>query len=248
MLEIKNFSVNVENKEIIRNINLEIKDGETHVIMGPNGAGKSTFTEALLGHPGVNVNGKIILNGEDVSKSKTDERARKGMFLIFQHPEEIEGVTISNFIRKARSTSSEEKKDLDQMLQEHRELEKNAERLGIPKEFIKRELNVGFSGGEKKRMEMLQAISLNPSVMIIDEIDSGLDVDGLKLIAKTIEEMKNGKRSFLIITHYPRILTQIKIDYVHIIVNGKIVKTGGPQLAQEIEADGYSSYLEDSHV
>ncbi len=248
MFEIKNLTVSVENKKIIRDISLRIEDGETHVVMGPNGAGKSTLSEALLGHPALTVSGHIMLDGEDITGLQTDERARKGLFLAFQHPEEIEGVTISSFIRKARSASSEKKQSMDKMLEEHKELERNAASLGMGKDFVKRDLNVGFSGGEKKRMEVLQAISLNPKVIVLDEVDSGLDVDGLRLIADALEKMKDGKRCFLIITHYPRILRHMSADYVHVMVDGKIVKTGKEKLAHEIEEKGYSPYLKGKDV
>lgn len=246
MFEIKNLSVTVENKKIIKGINLKINDGETHVIMGPNGAGKSTLSEALLGHPALSVDGKIMLDGEDISRLQTDERARKGLFLAFQHPEEIEGVVISSFIRKARSAGK--KQDLEKMVEEHKRLEKSAAELGMGKDFVKRDLNVGFSGGEKKRMEVLQAVSLKPKVLVLDEVDSGLDVDGLRLVSEAIEKMKDGKRCFLIITHYPRILKHLKADYVHIMVGGTIVKTGSEELAHEIEEKGYSPYLKGKDV
>lgn len=242
MFELKNFSVSVENGQIIKGIDLTIKDGETHVIMGPNGAGKSTLASSLLGHPNFITHGKILLDNEDISLLETDARARKGMFLIFQYPEEIEGITVSNVIRKASSAIGTKNLDLDKLVEQHKKLESDATALGLGKEFIKRELNVGFSGGEKKRMEMLQAMALNPKFMIIDEIDSGLDVDGLRIISSTIEQMKDGKRNFLIITHYPRILKHLKVDYVHILVDGKIVKTGSSALAEEIEEKGYAPY------
>ncbi|MBU0532171.1 Fe-S cluster assembly ATPase SufC [Candidatus Micrarchaeota archaeon] len=245
MFEIKDLSVSVENKRIIQGLSLNINDGETHVIMGPNGAGKSTLAEALLGHPSLHVQGKIILDKKDISKLSTDERAREGLFLAFQNPEEIEGVTVSNFLRKAKFR---ENKDLDLMITEHEELEKNAMKIGMGKDFVKRELNVGFSGGEKKRMEILQAISLKPKVLVMDEVDSGLDVDGLKLISEALENMKDGKRCFLIITHYPRILKHLKAEYVHILINGKIVKSGTEELAHEIEENGYTPYLKGKHV
>jgi Fe-S cluster assembly ATP-binding protein len=240
MFEIKGFSVSVGDKEIIKRLSISIKNGETHVIMGPNGAGKSTLARALLGHPDLTADGKLILDGEDISRFRTDERARKGLFLAFQHPEEIEGVTISNFVRKA---SSHEKPDMEAMLKQHKELEANASKLGMGKDFVKRDLNVGFSGGEKKRMEVLQALSLKPKVMILDEVDSGLDVDGLRLISKALDEMKDGKRCFLIITHYPRILRYLKADFVHIMVNGEIVETDGEKLAHDIEEKGYAPYM-----
>ncbi len=241
MFEIKDLSVAVENKTIIRNINIKIADGETHVIMGPNGAGKSSMAEALMGHPAFKSKGKILIDNEDISKLETDERARKGLFLAFQNPEEIEGVRVGSFVRKARSSSGE--LSLEKMMEEQKELEDNAARLGVGRDFVKRELNVGFSGGEKKRMEVLQALSLKPKVIILDEVDSGLDVDGLRLVAKAINGMNDGKRSFLIITHYPRILRYIKPDKVHILVNGEIVRSGDENVAHEIEEHGYSSYV-----
>ena len=248
MFEIKDLTVSVENKKIIRDISLRINDGETHVVMGPNGAGKSTLAEALLGHPALAVSGQLMIDGEDVSKLQTDERARKGLFLAFQHPEEIEGVVISSFIRKAKTASSGGKQDLEKMVEEHKQLEKSAAELGMDKDFVKRDLNVGFSGGEKKRMEILQAVSLKPKVVVLDEVDSGLDVDGLRLISEAIEKMKDGKRCFLIITHYPRILRHLSADYVHIMVDGVIVKTGSEKLAHEIEERGYSPYMKGKDV
>jgi len=246
VFEIKDLSVSVGSKKIIKSIKLKIADGETHVIMGPNGAGKSTLAEALLGHPSLSVKGKLLLDGQDISKLATDERARKGLFLAFQHPEEIEGVTISSLMRKARS--AEVGQDLDLMLKEHETLEKNSEKLGLGKDFVKRELNVGFSGGEKKRMEILQAITLKPKAIVLDEVDSGLDVDGLRLISEAIKKMKDGKRCFLIITHYPRILKHLKADYVHVMVDGAIVRTGGESLAHEIEKNGYSQFTKGKHA
>lgn len=242
MFELEGLSVSVGDKEIIKGISLRIADGETHVIMGPNGAGKSTLAEALLGHPSFKTSGKILIDGEDISALGTDGRARKGLFLAFQNPEEIEGVGISSFIRKARSTGG--KHDLEKMLEEHKRLETDAAALGLDKSFLKRDLNVGFSGGEKKRMEILQAISLGPKVMVLDEVDSGLDVDGLRLISEAIMKMRDGKRCFLIITHYPRILRHLSADYVHIMVGGNIVKTDKEELAHEVEKNGYAPYME----
>lgn len=244
MFEIDNFSVRLEDKVIIKKSSMRINDGELHVIMGPNGAGKSTFAKALLSHPGFKISGRIKLDGKDITTLSPDEKAGKGVFLAFQNPEEIEGVRVSNFIRKIKTaTSNEKKQDLDEMLEQRKELEKNAKLVGMNKEFIKRDLNVGFSGGEKKRMEMIQALSLNPKVMIFDEIDSGLDVDGVRIIAKTIEKMKDKKRCFLLITHYPRMLNYLKADYVHIMVDGKIIKSGDAKLAHEVEKKGYSQWV-----
>jgi len=243
MFEIKDFAVGVDRKKIIESISLSIRDGETHVIMGPNGAGKSTLAKALLGYPELQSSGKIIVDGEDISKLPTDERARKGLFLACQNPEEIEGLKISRFIRKAKSARSDTKQDMESMVKDSEMLEQNASKLGMGRDLIKRDLNVGFSGGEKKRLEILQAISLEPKVLILDEVDSGLDVDGVRLIAEALEAMKDGKRSFLLITHYPRMLRHMKADYVHIIAGGKIVKSGGGELAHEIEEKGYSAWV-----
>jgi len=248
MFEIKDLTVSVGDKKIIRDINLRLEDGETHVIMGPNGAGKSTFAEALLGHPDLEVSGSILVDGEDVTKLPTDERARKGLFLAFQHPEEIEGVTVGNFLRKAKSVSSGQKQDLDEMVKDQEEMVRNAAKLGMGSGFVKRELNVGFSGGEKKRMEILQVLSLKPKVLVLDEVDSGLDVDGLRLISQAIEKMKDGKRCFLVITHYPRILKHLKADYVHIMVDGAVVDTDRERLAHDVEERGYAPYLRDKDV
>lgn len=243
MFEIKDFSVSVAGKRVIDSISLAIKDGETHVIMGPNGAGKSTLAKALLGHPGFSASGRVLIDGEDISKLPTDERARRGLFLAFQNPEEVEGVKISRFIRRAKSAYSDEKQGLDGIMRDMEGLEKGAASLGMPKEMIMRELNVGFSGGEKKRLEMLQAISLKPKVLMLDEVDSGLDVDGVRLVAKAIEKMKDGKMCFLLITHSPRMLAHMKADYVHVMVDGRMVKAGDMQLAHDIEKKGYSEWM-----
>lgn len=240
MFEIKNISVKVDGKKIVDKVTISIDDNETHVIMGPNGAGKSTLAKALLAHPAMKIEGNIILNGKNLTELKSDERARAGLFLAFQNPEEIEGINVSNLIRKSGETC---KKTLESMVKDREELEKNAASLGLGKEFVKRDLNVGFSGGEKKRMEMLQAMALKPNVVILDEVDSGLDVDGVRIISETIEKMKDGKRCFLLITHYPRMLRYMKADRVHIMVNGRIVASGDKKLADEIEEKGYTQWV-----
>lgn len=244
MFVIKNLNVSIEEKEIIKGLNLELKAGEIHAVMGPNGAGKSSLSEALMGHPSFKVEGSIKLNNEELIDLPVDERAKKGVFLAFQSPEEVEGVKVSNFIRKALSSKEDGKeKDLDSMVKAHEELVENAKKLGMDKTFVSREMNVGFSGGEKKRMEMLQMLALKPNVVILDEVDSGLDVDGIKMVAEAISQLNDGTRCFLIITHYPRILKHIKPNFVHILAHGKIVLSGNEKLAHDIEEHGYSKYL-----
>ena len=246
MFEIDNLHVSVENKEIIKGISLKLNSGEIHAIMGPNGAGKSSLAEALMGHPSLKVSGTIKIDSKEISNLPPDERARAGLFLAFQNPEEIEGVKVSNLIRKANAANLSA--DLDKMVKAHQALVKTSEKLGMDKSFVSRELNVGFSGGEKKRLEVLQMLALKPSVVILDEIDSGLDVDGLKLITKAINELNDGVRCFLIITHYPRLLKYLVPNVVHIMVNGKIVCSGNHKLAQKIEKKGYSAYLKDGNA
>jgi Fe-S cluster assembly ATP-binding protein len=248
MFEIKDLKVSIEDKEIIKGLDLSIKPGEIHAIMGPNGAGKSSLAEALMGHPSLKVEGSIKIGDDEISKLPPDERAKKGLFLAFQAPEEVEGVKVSNFLRKAIAAKEGGEPDLDKLVKAHAELVSIAEKLGMDKAFISREINVGFSGGEKKRLEILQMLALKPKVVVLDEVDSGLDVDGIKLISKAITELNDGKRSFLIITHYPRILKYIKPDFVHILAHGKILLSGGEQLAHDIEEHGYSSYLKGKHV
>jgi Fe-S cluster assembly ATP-binding protein len=183
----------------------------------------------------------VKLEGKDITKLPTDERARRGMFLGFQYPQEIEGVKVGGLIRKAKSADGE-KQTLDTMVANTRALEKSMESAGLGKEFIQRELNVGFSGGEKKRLEIVQMMELKPKMAILDEIDSGLDVDGVRLVAGAIERMRDGRRAFLIITHYPRLFKYLKPDYVHVMVKGKLVKTGGPELLKLLDEKGYSAF------
>lgn len=245
MLEIRNFSVSVGDKQIIKDLNLKIKNGELHAIMGPNGAGKSTLASALLGHPAMTVGGEILLDGENIINLPTDVRARKGMFLAFQNPQEIEGVTVANLLRKAKLGEEKDKrKILDEMMKIQKEIDEATHNIGISKDFAKRDLNVGFSGGEKKRNEVLQMSVLKPKVVILDEIDSGLDIDALKHVAKTINEIRSGDRCFLLITHYKRILEYIQPDFVHILVDGKIVRSGDAKLAHELEERGYKGIEE----
>ncbi len=244
MFDIKDLKVSIGEKEIIKGLSLSIKAGEIHAVMGPNGAGKSSLAEALMGHPSYKVEGSVSIDGSELVGVPADERARKGLFLAFQSPEEVEGVKVSAFMRKAMAASEGGgAQDLEKMVAAHEELVRISERLGMDKSFISRELNVGFSGGEKKRLEILQMMALKPKVVILDEVDSGLDVDGIKLISGAIREMADGKRSFLIITHYPRILKYIKPDFVHLLAHGKILLSGSEKLAHDIEEHGYSAYL-----
>ena len=244
MFEINDLHVSVEGKEIIKGLTLSIKPGEIHAVMGPNGAGKSSLAEALMGHPSLKVEGSVRIGSDELIGTTPDVRAKKGLFLAFQSPEEVEGVKVSNFIRKAiAAKEGGTEQDLDKMVKAHEELVRISGKLGMDKSFIARELNVGFSGGEKKRLEILQMMALKPKVVILDEVDSGLDVDGIKLISEAISELNDGKRGFLIITHYPRILKYIKPDFVHVLAHGKIILSGGEKLAHDIEEHGYSSYL-----
>ena len=242
MLKISNLKVSTSDKTIVRGLDLKINEGELHVVMGPNGAGKSSLALGLMGYPEFKITGKIEFNGEDITKSTTDQRARKGIFLAFQHPEEIEGVKISALIRKAKGTASKEKQSMEKMMADLKHLEESTKKLGLDEKFMQREANVGFSGGEKKRMEIVQMIELEPKLIILDEIDSGLDVDGIRLVAESIKKMQNKKRSFLIITHYPRLLKFLKPDFVHVMIDGKIVKTDGPDLLKTLEEEGYSKF------
>ncbi len=243
MFEIKNLKVSIEDKEIIKGLSLTIKPGEVHAVMGPNGAGKSSLAEALMGHPSLKVSGSVLLDGIELVGIPPDQRAKAGLFLAFQNPEEVEGVKVSNFIRKVIAAKGKAEADLDKLVEAHKELVLAAEKLGMDKSFVSRELNVGFSGGEKKRLEILQMVALKPKVAVLDEVDSGLDVDGIKLISKAIGELNDGTRSFLIITHYPRILKHVKPNFVHILADGKIVLSGDETLAHEIEEHGYAKYL-----
>ncbi len=240
MFEIKDLKVSIEDKEIISSLSLKVAPGQVHAIMGPNGAGKSSLAEALMGHPSITVKGSILLDGEELSGLGADERARRGMFLAFQSPEEVEGVKVSSLVRKVNEEKDGEP-DLDKMMENHNELVKNAESLGMDKSFVSRDMNVGFSGGEKKRLEMVQMMALKPKLIILDEVDSGLDVDGIKLISEAISKLNDGTRGFIIITHYPRILKYIRPDHVHILAGGTIVKSDGAELADEIEENGYSN-------
>lgn len=229
----------IEGKEILKGINLEIKGGEIHAIMGPNGTGKSTLASALMGHPKYEVtDGSVSLDGEDVLEMEVDERARAGMFLAMQYPSEISGVTNSDFLRSAINARREEGQEIS-LIKFIRQMEAKMKDLEMNPEFAHRYLNEGFSGGEKKRNEILQMMLLDPKLVILDEIDSGLDIDALRIVANGVNAMRSEDRGFLIITHYQRLLDYIKPDFVHVMMQGRIVKSGGPELAHRLEKDGY---------
>ena len=240
LLEIKDLHVNAGEKEILKGIDLNIKKGEIHVIMGPNGSGKTTTANAILNNPEyTKTNGTITFDGEDITKSRTDEIARKGIFMSFQLPEEIPGVSVTNFLKYAKNKITGQPVKIFQFKDE---LKKYMEELNMNSKNMERSLNVGFSGGEKKKNEILQMLVLNPKLAILDETDSGLDVDAIKIVSKGIEMFKNDENGVLIITHNTRILNHLKVDYVHVLVNGQIVKTSTAELAEEIEETGYAQY------
>ena len=240
LLEIKDLHVNAEEKEILKGIDLKVNKGEIHVIMGPNGSGKTTTANAILNNPVYKkTNGYIEFEGENINDLKTDEIARKGIFMSFQLPEEIPGVSVTNFLKYAKNKVTGEPVKIFKFKDE---LKKYMEELNMNPKNMERSLNVGFSGGEKKKNEILQMLVLNPKLAILDETDSGLDVDAIRTVSKGIEMFKNENNAVLIITHNTKILHSLKPDYVHVLVNGKIVKTGGPELASEIEEKGYGEY------
>ena len=240
LLEIKDLHVNAGEKEILKGIDLEIKKGEIHVIMGPNGSGKTTTANAILNNPEyTKTEGTITFDGEDITKTRTDEIARKGIFMSFQLPEEIPGVSVTNFLKYAKNKITGQPVKIFQFKDE---LKKYMEELNMNSKNMERSLNVGFSGGEKKKNEILQMLVLNPKLAILDETDSGLDVDAIKTVSKGIEMFKNKNNAVLIITHNTKILHSLKVDYVHVLVNGKIVKTGTQELAAEIEENGYAKF------
>lgn len=241
MLKINNLHANINGKEILKGINLEIKAGEVHAIMGPNGSGKSTLASVIAGKEDFEVTeGSVELNGEDLADFAPEVRAHKGVFLSFQYPIEIPGVTVTNFIktainetRKAQGMAELPAKEMLQLIREKADL------LEIDRKFLSRSLNEGFSGGEKKRNEIFQMAMLEPQLAILDETDSGLDIDALKVVANGVNKLKSEKNAVLLITHYQRLLDYIVPDFVHVLYNGKIVKSGGKELAYELEEKGY---------
>jgi len=244
-LEIKNLHVTIEDKEILKGVDLTIKGGEFHAVMGPNGTGKSTLASAVMGHPKYEITeGSIHLDGEDVLEMEVDERARAGLFLAMQYPSEISGVTTSDFLRSSINAKREEGDEIP-LMKFIKEMDATLDALEIDKNMAQRYLNEGFSGGEKKRNEILQLMLLKPEIAILDEIDSGLDIDALKVVAKGINQMRDENFGTLIITHYQRLLNYIEPDHVHVMMQGRIVKSGGPELAQRLEAEGYEWIKED---
>lgn len=239
ILEIKDLHVQIEDKEILKGVTLTINTNEVHAIMGPNGTGKSTLAAAIMGHPKYEVtSGSITIDGEDVLAMEVDERARAGLFLAMQYPSEITGVTNADFLRSGVNARREEGDEIS-LMKFIREMDSKMNTLEMDEDMATRYLNEGFSGGEKKRNEILQLMMLKPKFAVLDEIDSGLDIDALKVVSKGINEMRGEGFGCLIITHYQRLLDYITPDKVHIIMQGKIVRTGGPELAKKLEEQGY---------
>ncbi|HCY1747665.1 Fe-S cluster assembly ATPase SufC [Staphylococcus aureus] len=238
-LEIKDLHVSIEDKEILKGVNLTINTDEIHAIMGPNGTGKSTLSSAIMGHPSYEVTkGEVLLDGVNILELEVDERAKAGLFLAMQYPSEITGVINADFMRSAINAKREEGQEIN-LMQFIKKLDKNMDFLDIDKDMAQRYLNEGFSGGEKKRNEILQLMMLEPKFAILDEIDSGLDIDALKVVSKGINQMRGENFGALMITHYQRLLNYITPDKVHVMYAGKVVKSGGPELAKRLEEEGY---------
>ncbi len=243
ILEVKDLRVNVEGKEIIKGLNLSLETGKVNALMGPNGSGKSTLANTMMGHPKYEItSGQILLDGEDITEMDADEKARKGLFLSFQYPLEIPGVTVTNFLMSAVENVKGEKPS---MLEFKKLLDEKMDLLEIDRRFLTRHLNEGFSGGEKKRSEILQMAVLDPKVAVLDETDSGLDIDALKIVSNGVNKFMDSNKCVLLITHYKRILEYIKPDKVFIMMDGRIVKEGGEELAHDLEAKGYRWLTED---
>lgn len=240
LLDIKDLYVNAGEKEILRGLNLSIKKGEIHVIMGPNGAGKSTLANVILNNPVyTKISGEVYFEGKNINDLSTDKIASKGIFMSFQNPEEIPGISVSNFLKSTKAIKDNKPVKVFEF---KKELEENMKELNMNTNLMNRNLNVGFSGGEKKKNEILQMLVLKPKLAILDETDSGLDVDAIKTVSKGIKLFKNDNNAVLIITHSTKILKRLKVDYVHVLVNGKIVKTDAGTLAEQIEQEGYEQY------
>ncbi|WP_040212554.1 Fe-S cluster assembly ATPase SufC [Clostridium polynesiense] len=240
ILEVNNLHTAVDEKAILKGLNLKVNKGEIHVVMGPNGGGKSTLANTIMGHPKYSITeGQINFEGENINELKANERANKGIFLSFQYPEEVEGITVENFLRSAKSALTGENigfMSFKKLLREKMQL------LHITEEYASRYLNVGFSGGEKKKNEILQMAVLNPKLAILDETDSGLDVDAVKIVAEGVKVFKNDENALIIITHNNKILEYLEPDFVHVLIDGKIVKTGDSKLANEINEKGYEEF------
>ena len=236
-LEIKGLTVEVEGKEILKGLDLAVAKGETHALMGPNGSGKSTLAYAIMGHPAYTItSGQVLLKGTDISELAPEERARAGLFLAMQYPTEIPGVSLTNFLRTAVNAVNENDVPVRQFMTQLRE---DMKALEMDEKFLSRSVNEGFSGGEKKRFEILQMAMLKPEIAVLDETDSGLDVDALRIVSEGVNRMRGPNIGVLIITHYTRILNYITPDQVHVMVDGRVVQSGGPELAEELEAKGY---------
>ena len=249
LLEIKNLHVALEDgTEIVKGVDLSVDPNEVHAIMGPNGSGKSTLAYALMGHPGYEITeGEILFGGEDLVEMGPDERAQKGLFLAFQYPHAIPGVTVTSFlrsainsIRKARAGGEDDPIPVPQF---RKDVLAAMDQLKVPRELAQRYINDGFSGGEKKRVEILQMAMLKPRIAVLDETDSGLDIDALKIVASGVKSLVSPEMGAIVITHYQRILNYIKPDYVHVFVGGGIVEEGGPELAHKLEAEGYEAFV-----
>ena len=238
---LKTIAADDNTKEILKGLDLEINEGETHVIMGPNGSGKSTLAFTCFNSPKyIKTNGTIEFGGEDITNEKTEEIAKKGLFMSFQKPEMIPGITVANLIKTAIKAKDNKKVNLPEF---YKDINNNSESLGLTKDYALREFNLGFSGGEQKKNEMLQLLMFNPKLAILDETDSGLDVDAIKTVSKTLSIFKNENNAILIITHSTKILEYLDVDKVHILINGKIIASGDKSLANEIDEKGYTKYL-----
>jgi Fe-S cluster assembly ATP-binding protein len=247
-LELKNLHVSLEDgTEIVKGVDLAVASSEIHAVMGPNGSGKSTLAYALMGHPAYEItDGQILFDGEDVTELGADERAQRGLFLAFQYPHAIPGVTVTSFMRSALNSIRKARAGEDDPIpvpEFRKEMLAAMERLRIPRELAQRYVNDGFSGGEKKRVEILQMAMLSPRIAVLDETDSGLDIDALKVVARGVRELVGPDMGALVITHYQRILNYIEPDFVHVFVGGKIVAEGGPELAHTLEAEGYEAFM-----
>src|SRR5690242_5909744 len=240
-LQIKNLHVTAADKQILKGVDLHVRPGEFHALMGPNGSGKSTLANVIMGHPNLEVTeGEILFNGEDITDADPDERARMGLFMAFQYPVSVPGVTVTKYLRTVMNAHREQRGEDPVSLKDVRKLVEEAMALTeVPKEFSSRYLNEGFSGGEKKRMEILQLALQRPDIAILDETDSGLDIDALRIVAQGVNELAGPDMGVLIITHYQRILHEVKPDFVHVLYQGRIVKEGGPELVELLEEKGY---------